>query len=86
MITKTSRLYRIVVILIVFIMVTLTGCNEMSGFASFKLLDDYKNVSDDVISENDRIALKWNEKEKLVYLRFLYPCHLQTFHVLYNAW
>lgn len=67
MITKTSRLYRIVVILIVFIMVTLTGCNEMSGFASFKLLDDYKNVSDDVISENDRIALKWNEKEKLVY-------------------
>jgi len=66
-IKKTRRLYRIIAILIVFIMVTLTGCNEMSSFGSFELLDSYKNVSGEVISENEKIALKWNEKEKLIY-------------------
>ena len=66
-IKKARRLYSVVAILIVFIMVTLTGCNEASGFGAFELLDSYKNVSDEVISENEKIALKWNEEEKLVY-------------------
>lgn len=67
MIKKTSRLYRISLILIVFIMITLTGCNETLGFKNFKLSENYENVSEDVISENDKLALKWNEKEKIVF-------------------